>query len=64
MGSGDAFMGGLICSLLAGSGDQRALEFAAAASCLKHSIPGDYNRVSTSEVENLINGNASGRVSR
>ena len=64
VGSGDAFMGGLICSLLAGSGDQRALEFAAAASCLKHSIPGDYNRVSTSEVENLINGNASGRVSR
>lgn len=64
VGSGDAFMGGLISSLLAGSGDQRALEFAAAASCLKHSIPGDYNRVSTSEVENLINGNASGRVSR
>jgi 2-dehydro-3-deoxygluconokinase len=44
--------------------DARALEFATAASCLKHSIPGDFNRVSVAEVEALVQGDASGRVQR
>ena len=44
--------------------DARALEFAAAASCLKHTIYGDYNRATTEEVERLMQGNGSGRVSR
>ena len=43
---------------------QRALRFAVAASCLKHSIPGDFNLVSVAEVEKLVGGDASGRVSR
>ncbi len=65
VGSGDSFMGGLIYGLLTYPGDdQRALEFAAAASCLKHTICGDYNLVSVAEVENLLRGDGSGRVSR
>lgn len=64
VGSGDAFAAGLIHGLLAYSDDTRALEFATAAGCLKHSIPGDFNRVSLSEVERLLKGDGSGRVQR
>jgi len=65
VGSGDAFMGGLIYGLRKFPGDpQKALNFAAAAGCLKHSIPGDFNLVSPAEVEQLMAGDASGRVSR
>ena len=65
VGGGDSFMGGLIYGLQTYVGDdQKALDFAVAASCLKHTIYGDYNRVSVSEVEKLMNGDASGRVSR
>ena len=64
VGGGDSFGGGLIYSLLNGYDAQKAIEFAVAASCLKHSIEGDYNMVSVSEVEALANGNASGRVQR
>ena len=64
VGGGDSFMGGLLYGLLAYETDHEAIEFAAAASCLKHTIIGDYNRVTVSEVEGLINGGGSGRVSR
>lgn len=64
VGGGDSFMGGLIYGLLTYKDNQKAIEFAAAASCLKHTIFGDYNRVTVAEVENLMNGNLSGRVSR
>ncbi|HET9983443.1 MAG TPA: sugar kinase [Longimicrobiales bacterium] len=64
VGAGDSFAGGLIHGLLASGDDARALEFATAASCLKHSIPGDYNRVGIAEVEALMKGEGSGRVQR
>ena len=64
VGGGDSFGGGLIYALLSGYDDQRAVEFAAAASCLKHSIEHDFNLVSVAEVEALAAGNASGRVQR
>ena len=64
VGGGDSFGGGLIYSLLNGYDAQKAIEFAVAASCLKHTIEGDYNMVSVSEVEALAKGNASGRVQR
>ncbi|MGE5249221.1 MAG: PfkB family carbohydrate kinase [Bacteroidota bacterium] len=64
VGGGDAFMGGLIYGLRRYAEPQKALEFAAAAACLKHSIPGDFNAVSVAEVETLLSGDASGRVSR
>lgn len=65
VGGGDSFMGGLIYGLLTYTGDdQKALNFAVAASCLKHTIFGDYNQVAVAEVENLMKGDASGRVSR
>ena len=64
VGGGDSFGGGLIYSLLSGYEPEKAIEFAVAASCLKHSVEGDYNMVSVSEVEALANGNASGRVQR
>ena len=64
VGAGDSFAAALIYALGSGADDQRALEFATAASCLKHSIPGDFNRVSVSEVEALMKGEASGRVQR
>ena len=65
VGGGDSFMGGLIYGLLTYKEDiQSALNFAVAASCLKHTIYGDYNRVSVAEVEKLMGGDASGRVSR
>ena len=65
VGGGDSFMGGLIYGLLTWPGDdRRALDFAVAASCLKHTIFGDYNQVTVAEVEALMKGDASGRVSR
>jgi 2-dehydro-3-deoxygluconokinase len=65
VGGGDSFMGGLIYGLVTYPGDDRkALEFAVAASCLKHTIHGDFNLVSVSEVEQLMKGDASGRVVR
>lgn len=64
IGGGDAFAGGLIYGLIDGRAPPAALEFAVAAGCLKHSIPGDFNRVSIAEVEKLAGGDASGRVSR
>ena len=65
VGGGDSFMGGLIYGLLTFIGDdQRALEFAVAASCLKHTIYGDFNLVSVPEVESLMGGDGSGRVQR
>ena len=64
VGGGDSFMGGLLYGLITYGTDQQAIEFAAAASALKHTIPGDYNRVTAAEVESLINGGGSGRVSR
>ena len=64
VGGGDSFGGGLIYSLLSGYDEQKAINFAVAASCLKHSIEQDFNLVSVSEVENLAAGNASGRVQR
>jgi 2-dehydro-3-deoxygluconokinase len=64
VGSGDAFAAGLIYGLLTGRGDAGALEFAAAAGCLKHTVPGDFNRVSVVDVEHLLEGDGSGRVQR
>ena len=65
VGGGDSFMGGLIYGLLTYTGDdQKALDFAVAASCLKHTIYGDYNLATVEEVEKLMSGDASGRVSR
>lgn len=64
VGGGDCFAGGLIYGMLTQGSDQAALEFAVAASCLKHSIPGDFNRFSTSEVLALLKGGGSGRVQR
>lgn len=64
VGGGDSFGGGLIYSLLSGYDEQKAINFAVAASCLKHSIEQDFNLVSVNEVENLASGNASGRVQR
>ncbi len=65
VGGGDSFMGGLIYGLISYAGDdQKALNFAVAASCLKHTVFGDYNEVTVSEVENLMKGDASGRVAR
>ena len=65
VGGGDSFMGGLIYGMLTyKDNDQKALNFAVAASCLKHTIPGDFNLVTIEEVEKLMQGDASGRVSR
>lgn len=65
VGGGDSFMGGLIYGLLNWPGDdQKALDFAVAASCLKHTIKGDANLATVAEVEKLMGGDASGRVSR
>lgn len=64
VGGGDSFGSGLIYGLFTGMNAKDALEFAVAASCLKHAIEGDYNRVSVAEVMNLAGGDASGRVQR
>ena len=64
VGGGDSFAGGLIYGLTHYENKQDALEFAVAASCLKHSIIGDFNRVSVSDVEKLAGGDGTGRVQR
>ena len=64
VGGGDSFGGALIYALSNGYDPQRAIEFSVAASCLKHSVEGDYNMVSLAEVEALAGGNESGRVQR
>ena len=64
VGGGDSFGGGLIYSLLSGKDTQSAVEFAVAASALKHSIEGDYNMVTVAEVEKLAGGDGSGRIQR
>ena len=64
VGGGDSFGGGLIYSLLSGKQPQDAINFAVAASCLKHSIQHDFNHVTVKEVESLAGGNASGRIQR
>ena len=64
VGGGDSFTGAMIYSLITGKDDKNAIEFAVAASCLKHSIEGDFNRIMVSDVENLINNGGNGRVQR
>jgi len=65
VGSGDAFMGGLIYGLVNdGTDKQKALNIAVAACCLKHTISGDYNLITLNEIEKLLSGDASGKVSR
>ena len=64
VGGGDSFAGGVICGMLDGKNFKDALEFGVAASALKHTIPGDFNLVSRSDVENLVGGDGSGRVQR
>jgi 2-dehydro-3-deoxygluconokinase len=64
VGGGDSFCGGLVYSLCNGFDPQKAVNFATAASCLKHTIEHDYNMMSIAEVESLAAGNASGRVQR
>lgn len=64
VGGGDSFAGGLICGLLDGKDMKDSLEYAVAASALKHTINGDFNLVSREEVDTLVGGDASGRVQR
>ncbi len=64
VGGGDSFGAGLIYSLISGNKPQQALEFAVAASCLKHTIEGDFNLVSADEVNKLAGGDGTGRVQR
>jgi 2-dehydro-3-deoxygluconokinase len=64
VGAGDAFSGALIYGLLNDLDEQAVVEFATAASCLKHSIPGDFNHVPVAEVDRLVGGDSSGRVQR
>ena len=64
VGGGDSFGAGLIYGLTSGFSNEDSLEFAVAASCLKHTVEGDFNLVSTEEVETLMKGDASGRVQR
>jgi 2-dehydro-3-deoxygluconokinase len=64
VGGGDSFAAGLIFSMLSAKKSEDSLEFAVAASCLKHSISGDFNRITVDEVEGLLKGDGSGRVQR
>ena len=64
IGGGDSFAAGLIYGFIAGRTPQETLSFAVAASALKHTIPGDFNRVSVDEVDRLARGDASGRIQR
>ncbi len=64
VGGGDSFAGGLIYAMLSGKGPQEAIDFAVAASCLKHTICGDFNMVSVAEVEGLLKSGGGGRVQR
>ena len=64
VGGGDSFAAGLIYGLNTRENRQEALEFSTAASCLKHSISGDFNRIGREDVEKLMSGDGSGRVQR
>jgi 2-dehydro-3-deoxygluconokinase len=64
IGAGDSFVAGLIYGMLTGRGSEASLRFAVAASALKQTVPGDFNRVSVAEVDRLAGGDASGRVQR
>jgi 2-dehydro-3-deoxygluconokinase len=64
LGGGDAFSAGIIYGILCGMSGEDTLNFAVAASCLKHSIPGDFNLVSKNEVEALMSTSETGRVER
>ncbi len=64
VGAGDSFAAGLIYGLSTFDSEQKALDFAAAASCLKHSVAGDFNIVTKEEIENLMNGSTNGRIQR
>ncbi len=64
VGGGDSFGGGLIYAILSGFNEQETIDFAVAASCLKHTVEGDFNIMSVPEVESLASGNSSGRVQR
>ena len=64
IGGGDAFTAGLIHGLLMGEAAERTIEFATAACCLKHTIPGDFNLVSSEEVKHLVEGTEFGRIQR
>ena len=64
VGGGDSFGGGLIYALISGYSSQDAVEYAVAASCMKHTIEHDFNLVTVDEVTSLAGGNASGRVQR
>ena len=64
VGGGDSFTAGLIYGLVTEKENQDVIEFATAASCLKHTIEGDYNRIAVTDVENLIINGGNGRVQR
>ena len=64
VGGGDSFGAGLIYGILSGKDPQHIIEFAAAASCLKQTVEGDFNRITTAEVEKLMKGDSTGRVKR
>ena len=64
VGGGDSFTAGVIYSLITGKGEQDSVDFATAASCLKHTIEGDFNRVTVKDVEKLISNGGNGRVQR
>lgn len=64
VGGGDSFTAGIIYSLITGKTNQDAIEFATASSCLKHTIEGDFNRITIEEVQRLVNGGGNGRVQR
>jgi 2-dehydro-3-deoxygluconokinase len=64
VGGGDSFVGGLLYGLISKHESQKTLEFAVAASCLKHTIEGDFNQVSVEDVTKLMEGDGSGRVQR
>jgi 2-dehydro-3-deoxygluconokinase len=64
VGTGDSFAAGLIYGLVTGSSDKQALAFAVAASALKHTIPGDFNRVTLDEVQRLAGGGVGGPIQR
>ncbi|MEG1753660.1 MAG: PfkB family carbohydrate kinase, partial [Christensenella sp.] len=64
VGGGDSFSAGLIYGLMGEYTNEQALQFAVGASCLKHSIIGDFNRVSVEEVEKFVGGDTSGRIQR
>ena len=64
VGGGDSFSAGLIYAMLSDKDSQRCIDFAVAASCLKHTIVGDFNMVTVDEVEALLKGGGGGRVQR